>query len=51
MRLDWITWGVWAFGLSLLIYWCYKTIREFRAFFAKRRGRKPETPADRGEGY
>jgi len=50
MRLDGITWGVWAFGLGLLLYWGYQTIREFRDLFAKRRGRKPETPADRGEG-
>ncbi len=46
MHIDWITWGVWAFGASLLLYWSFQTVREFRALFAKRKGRKTDTPAD-----
>ncbi len=37
MYIDWITWGVWVFGLALLLYWCFETIREFRSLFARRR--------------
>ncbi len=36
---DWITWSVWAFGLALLLYWCYETIRELKNLFARRRNR------------
>jgi hypothetical protein len=46
MHIDWITWGVWAFGLSLLLYWCFQTVREFRALFEKRKGRKTGAPAE-----
>lgn len=46
MAFDWITWSVWSLGLGLLLYWCFQTIREFRALFSKRKGRKMDAPAD-----
>ncbi len=40
MYIDWITWSVWSFGLVLLLYWCFETVREFRHLFARRKGRR-----------
>lgn len=37
MYIDWITWSVWGFGLALLLYWCFETIREFKALFLERK--------------
>ncbi len=46
MRIDWITWGVWAFGVSLLLTWCFQTFREFRALFSKRKSQKTDAPEE-----
>lgn len=46
MDIDRVTWSVWAFGLSLLLYWRPQTLRELRALFAKRKGRKTGAPAE-----
>jgi hypothetical protein len=40
MYVDWITWGVWLFGLVLLLYWCFETVREFRSLFERRKARR-----------
>ena len=42
MRFDWITWGVWAFGLVLLLYWCFETFCEFKALFSRRKANRGE---------
>ncbi len=41
MYIDWITWSVWSFGLALLLYWCFGTVREFRNLFERRRRKNP----------
>jgi len=40
MYIDWITWSVWTFGLALLLYWCFETIRECRSLFERRKKRE-----------
>jgi hypothetical protein len=39
MYIDWITWSVWFFGLVLLLYWCFETIREFKDLFQRHKKR------------
>lgn len=36
MRIDWVTWSVFAIGLIMLVYWFVQTIREFKDLFKKR---------------
>jgi hypothetical protein len=36
MQIDWITWSIFAIGLVMLLYWCVKTVREFRDLFKRR---------------
>ena len=36
MKIDWITWTVFAVGLIMLVYWCIQTIREFLDLFRRR---------------
>jgi len=36
MRIDWMTWSVFAIGLIMLVYWCVQTIREFKDLFKRR---------------
>jgi hypothetical protein len=53
MYIDWITWSIWTFGLALLLYWFFETIREFKQLFAKRRSRNQVNPGAQcksGEG-
>lgn len=38
MYIDWVTWGIWALGLALLLYWCVQTLRELRSLFSRKRG-------------
>lgn len=45
MHIDWITWGVWTFGLALLLYWCFETVREFQQLFARRKKSALESSA------
>ena len=42
MRIDWVTWGVWGFGLVLLLYWCGETFREFKSLFRRRQNTRRE---------
>jgi len=35
MHIDWITWGVWTFGLAILLYWCCETFGEFKSLFSR----------------
>ncbi len=37
MYIDWMTWGVWTLGFTLLSFWCVETFKEFRDLFARRR--------------
>jgi hypothetical protein len=45
MQIDWITWGIWAFGLAILLYWCFETFREFKSLFSKHKanGQEPHS--------
>jgi len=45
VQIDWITWGLWAFGLALLLYWCFETFREFKSLFSRHKAKKggPQT--------
>jgi len=38
MYIDWMTWGVWALGLGLLVYWCIQTVRELKSLLSRKRG-------------
>jgi len=38
MYIDWMTWGIWALGLALLVYWCIETARELKSLFSRKRG-------------
>ena len=38
MHIDWMTWGIWALGLGLLVYWCIQTVRELKSLFSRKRG-------------
>jgi hypothetical protein len=42
MQIDWVTWGLWTFGLALLLYWCFETFREFKALFSGRKNKRGE---------
>ena len=42
MQIDWITWGLWAFGLTLLLYWCLETLREFKSLFSSHKKKRGE---------
>lgn len=42
MRFDPITWGVWTFGLALLLYWCYQTIHEFKILLRQHKTERGE---------
>jgi len=42
MQIDWITWSVWGFGLALLLYWCFETLREFQSLFSRRKSKQGE---------
>ena len=42
MQIDWVTWSVWAFGLALLLYWCFETFREFKSLFSRRKNVRRE---------
>ena len=33
MYIDWMTWGIWALGLGLLVYWGIQTVRELKSLF------------------
>lgn len=53
MHIDWITWGVWTFGLALLLYWCFETGHEFQQLFARRKRSATEsnTKTDHMDDY
>lgn len=36
MKIDWITWSVFAIGAAMLLYWCVQTTREFIELFRRR---------------
>jgi len=42
MQIDWITWSLWAFGLALLLYWCFETFCEFKSLFSRHKTKKGE---------
>ena len=42
MFFDWITWGIWIFGILILILWLKETIREFKILFSEQSEIKAE---------
>lgn len=37
MYFDWITWGIWAIGFTILVVWIIVPIKEFRKLLRNRR--------------
>lgn len=37
MYIDWITWSIWAVGLTILIIWIIIPVREFKKLVQKKR--------------
>jgi len=40
MHIDWIAWGLWAFGLALLLYWSFETLCEFKSLLSRRKTKR-----------
>jgi hypothetical protein len=40
MYFDWVTWGIWGIGFSILVIWILVPIREFKKILEARRAAK-----------